>query len=640
MYRRYTVLLFCVNIKIELCGRNINDYMSRRRYMIKFPLYVTLDTNIFDSNKLDFSKDSTLSLLINYVETGKIKIVLSNIVVKEVEKHIVRASEDICSAFRGLRKEVLKIVSKGLLEQMGVKTDLLLLDKEKYQEKSLDVWRKFLENLNPEILDLSLIDLNDLVDDYFDIKPPFESGEKKRKEFPDAFIANQIRKRFGKDEVIAIVCNDNGLKKACGNSQNHIFYKTLGELYNAINIQETEYKNILQEINCLIVNYIPEIQNMLKNEDCVEVHGLSYDKDGIESGFDYSDIEVVSVKNISCCVRTIDEITDEIAWATLLGTVDMEVACSYEDYGNAIWDSENKAYFYLETRTNLEKHIARFALRIELNRKENSIRIIPFKIILNGDTLCDWFEITEDNDDEMDIINQEREDVGLCSLDCYDDYLDENLIESSFMNDIVREFEKINKLYEEYEEIAIVYDELLSVIKDAESSEVIKKLSFALKDVEGFPTPYNVNDIDSEEKDAIVLWVDQSYERLCKLSEQKSLPDNFIYGDTIEIHNGLETYQLNIGEFSGMATAGDQEDIDLSIEDQEGNIIAKGRVSLTVGYIEFDEEGNAGNGLADSIEYYHSDIVNGLETIAESIKKDITNEWSIAKKFEVMIAEE
>lgn len=607
--------------------------------MIKFPLYVTLDTNIFDSNKLDFSKDSTLSLLINYVETGKIKIVLSNIVVKEVEKHIVRASEDICSAFRGLRKEVLKIVSKGLLEQIGVKTDLLLLDKEKYQEKSLDVWRKFLENLNPEILDLSLIDLNDIVDDYFDIKPSFESGEKKRKEFPDAFIANQIRKRFGKDEVIAIVCNDNGLKKACGNSQNHIFYKTLGELYNAINIQETEYKNILQEINCLIANYIPEIQNMLKNEDCVEVHGLSYDKDGIESGFDYSDIEVVSVKNISCRVRTIDEITDEIAWATLLGTVDMEVACSYEDYGNAIWDSENKAYFYLETRTNLEKHTARFALRIELNRKENSIRIIPFKIILNGDTLCDRFEITENND-EMDLINQEREDVGLCSLDCYADYLDEDLIESSFMNDIVEKFEKINKLYEEYEEIAIVYDELLSVIKDAESSEVIKKLSFALKDVEGFPTPHNVNDIDSEEKDEIVLWVDQSYERLCKLSEQKSLPDNFIYGDTIEIHNGLETYQLNIGEFSGMATAGDQEDIDLSIEDHEGNIIAKGRVSLTVGYIEFDEEGNAGNGLADSIEYYHSDIVNGLETIAESIQKDIANEWSIAKKFEVMIAEE
>ena len=58
--------------------------------------------------------------------------------------------------------------------------------------------------------------------------------------------------------------------------------------------------------------------------------------------------------------------------------------------------------------------------------------------------------------------------------------------------------------------IAIVYDELLSVIKEAESSEVIKKLSFALKDVEGFPTPHNINDIDSEEQEEIVLWVDQS----------------------------------------------------------------------------------------------------------------------------------
>ena len=34
--------------------------------MIKYPLYVTLDTNIFDANKLDFSQDSTLGLLVNH----------------------------------------------------------------------------------------------------------------------------------------------------------------------------------------------------------------------------------------------------------------------------------------------------------------------------------------------------------------------------------------------------------------------------------------------------------------------------------------------------------------------------------------------------------------------------------------------
>lgn len=39
--------------------------------MIKYPLYVTLDTNIFVSNKFDFGEDSTLGLLAKYVEQEK-----------------------------------------------------------------------------------------------------------------------------------------------------------------------------------------------------------------------------------------------------------------------------------------------------------------------------------------------------------------------------------------------------------------------------------------------------------------------------------------------------------------------------------------------------------------------------------------
>lgn len=86
--------------------------------MIKYPLYVTLDTNIFDANKLDFSQDSTLGLLVNHVKAGKIKIVLSNIVLKEVEKHIIKASDGVCSSFRGLRKELINGVSDKFLEEI------------------------------------------------------------------------------------------------------------------------------------------------------------------------------------------------------------------------------------------------------------------------------------------------------------------------------------------------------------------------------------------------------------------------------------------------------------------------------------------------------------------------------------------
>ena len=86
-------------------GIEIKNKYYGGKIMIKYPLYVTLDTNIFDANKLDFGKESTLGLLVNYVEAGKIKIVLSNIVIKEVEKHVIKSSYSICSAFRELRKK-------------------------------------------------------------------------------------------------------------------------------------------------------------------------------------------------------------------------------------------------------------------------------------------------------------------------------------------------------------------------------------------------------------------------------------------------------------------------------------------------------------------------------------------------------
>ena len=47
--------------------------------MIKYPLYVTIDTNIFDETKYDLTEGNTLSVLKKHVQKEKIKIVLSNI---------------------------------------------------------------------------------------------------------------------------------------------------------------------------------------------------------------------------------------------------------------------------------------------------------------------------------------------------------------------------------------------------------------------------------------------------------------------------------------------------------------------------------------------------------------------------------
>ena len=85
--------------------------------------------------------------------------------------------------------------------------DLISLkkDKESAINKGIELFREFIKNTQAEILGAELIDIEKIIEDYFEIQPPFEKGEKKRKEFPDAFIAYQIRRRFGTDEDIVII---------------------------------------------------------------------------------------------------------------------------------------------------------------------------------------------------------------------------------------------------------------------------------------------------------------------------------------------------------------------------------------------------------------------------------------------------
>ena len=83
--------------------------------MLRYPLSVTLDTNIFDAAKYDFDQNSVLSLLIEYVEKGKIQIVLSDIVIQEAKKHIAQQTNNIYTFAKRIKKaKKCRIVSKVL----------------------------------------------------------------------------------------------------------------------------------------------------------------------------------------------------------------------------------------------------------------------------------------------------------------------------------------------------------------------------------------------------------------------------------------------------------------------------------------------------------------------------------------------
>lgn len=609
--------------------------------MIKYPIYVTIDTNILDAANFDFSEKSTLQLLVNYVKKGKVKVVLSNIVVKEAEKHIAKRGTTVCSLIRKLRTEALKTATDYQIEQLGLGYILNLSnDKAEISQKSIDLFDKYIVDLDAEILDNSKIDLDEIIDDYFEIRAPFQNGEKKRKEFPDAFIANQIRERFGHEEMVAIISDDKGFIEACKSWDNHLFFSSLGALYSEMNKQEEFYAATKD----FIINQQSDIESYLaqyiKNNVDINVIGVSHDRNGITEGHDYDENYLNSLSDITIGIHSVDEIDDNKSIVTLKckGTFIMD--CFYEDYDNAPWDSEEKKYLYVDNVGIREEHKANFACRIEINRAENTFEILPFNIILGGDSRKVRYEIEADleYDCEQEIADMDRESVGLIPLGEYETYLEGNLAESKMSEEIIERFKRINELHGEYEEISSTYDLLLELLSDKENiKKVICTISSKLDEITDFPGIIDEDDISEEEISEIAKWIDSKYEDAARKMEITNLPDNIGYGDDIEIL-GIDEQKLilKIDEIDINPSMGDKEWIDISLFD-ENEIIARGEIELTVGYIEYDEDGGVADGLEDEIDYHYSSIIEQLDNFILEQNEYVKTEKAITEIIEEVI---
>lgn len=599
--------------------------------MIKYPLNVTIDTNIFEANKFDFGTDSTMSLLVKNVQNGKIKLILSNIVISEVEKHICRCVDNVCGKARKLRNEYLDILPEQYLTDIGMGIYVQIPDKKTIHQSAKDIFAKFLEDCKVERLDTGSINLEEILEDYFAVRPPFENSEKKRKEFPDAFIAEEIRRRFGSDEIVAIVSQDNGFIKACTNSKNHLFFSSLGELFNKLSKNEEEYTAALELIKNNNDSIIQTIKGMI-DDSCVEVHGLSYDRDGIADGHDYDETYLEHCYLSGMRLHTIDDIDGDIITASLWIHGNMAVNCYFKDFDNAPWDSEEKEYVWVEIRHILEKHNARFACRIELNSKTEEIRVLPFKIVLGGDSRKSRVEINDEQESfYKKIEDMDRGELGFLPLSQYSNMLENDLNESRMAQTILKLFEQYNEISSGYEELAILYDEICAQVKSKMEEDDAEAFFTALLFEKNIPIDFTEKDTDKL-LDEIKKWLDGKFDMVSERMERK-LPDSIEYGENISIlGTNCRVYTLALDELHGTLEAGSEERIEVSLLSNK-EILARGYVKLTVGYLDFDEDGGVDDGIEDSIDYEVDDVLDALKDLISDLNEELVNEREFANSF-------
>ncbi|WP_154073132.1 PIN domain-containing protein [Bradyrhizobium erythrophlei] len=213
---------------------------------------ITFDTQTVETNSFHF--DGGLLAQLKQFKGGPVRVVVSEIVVREIFKHLVektRAARDGAAAAHK------KAVDHGLASQnMPFVAD------------SVDIWavarsrlEKFLRDIGAEIVRATNVPVGDLVDAYFQPSAPFSAAGKNKAEFPDAIaLFSLARWASEKNLKILAASQDKGWKAYAAL---HDWIDLRGELADALSVLQKHAEDARAVVQVLLrsidENAVPEL---------------------------------------------------------------------------------------------------------------------------------------------------------------------------------------------------------------------------------------------------------------------------------------------------------------------------------------------------------------------------------------------
>jgi len=177
---------------------------------------ITLDTNIFDRNRLNLR--SGMLKPMEQFKGGVTQFVLSEIVIREVHRHLAlqveRAREALADAVE--KAEATELVDAAQLAALKGAHAAAAIPREAAKKRLQD----FVDRTGCDVLVASEGEMKRLIKMYFGVEAPFDDSEKKKNEFPDAIALMTLEdwaKKNGK-KLLAI-SNDSGWQRFAEKSE-------------------------------------------------------------------------------------------------------------------------------------------------------------------------------------------------------------------------------------------------------------------------------------------------------------------------------------------------------------------------------------------------------------------------------------
>lgn len=382
--------------------------ISITKEWLEFPLSVFVDTQVFIKESYDFSAKGKFALLEKQISNGKAHLLTSDIVKGEVKRHI---KEDVSKGLEKLQSTLsdrrLAIFREGSYSAIFGEIDIPVMT-----ESALMTFNNYLTKTSAILLDIDDVDLRSVVTDYFSAKPPFGEGHKKS-EFPDAFNASLLQKYSTENGKVYVVSDDGDFS----NVENVYCFKTLNELLDAINSQDkisSQSKNYVTSKDVLKYIY-SQVEDALLDVGCeLDVDGTDTDRKGVSSGYEYDEIELLSVSQQKLTELEVVDIDYSDNTLTILTSckLKLEFSCSFLDEENSMWDSEDKEYAHAYHGNMHEFHNSRIPVEIHVafdNDNENTSFDID-EIIVDTSIKFDQYTLQKDGRSRTDNPNSYWED--------------------------------------------------------------------------------------------------------------------------------------------------------------------------------------------------------------------------------------
>lgn len=328
---------------------------------------VFIDSSIYIQRNFNFT-DQLLGQIAKLSANNHIKLHISSIVIKEVNNKIDDRTKEAKSALESLRKKGMILRN---IEQYDVvfnnETNMLVNSVVKKQ------FDEFVKNSKALIIPLQTISVDRLVEDYFEMLPPFSNA--KKAEFPDAINLLAIDNWCNSNsEQMYIISTDNDLKNYCNDNIHLHYLNSINSFLNLVTSSDEYRHNFV--VN-LTEKYFDNIEENISEN--FEWHGFSLEnEDGSVENINVLGVDLEDEINII-------ELEEDSATLQFEVRVAFEAEVSYTDYENSIYDKEEGKYIF---EKEIEKEI------------ETDV-LVPVTVEVS-------FEIS--NEDKLEIINCDLND--------------------------------------------------------------------------------------------------------------------------------------------------------------------------------------------------------------------------------------